>query len=187
MYSLSAQSEGPLFHIGLGGTYNADISQFAPHLRIDVPIFQDFEFSLQGNYFLGANSTPIDYKFHEYYIDANFNMYFYEYNTGNTYFDIYALAGYSYEHWFNSRNQDAFGNFYLVGPQSYHGFNLGVGARNYTNDYVSFFSDVRYYTNFREIALAAGIEFTFYGGGNRGPAIKQKKPKKYNYWDCPDW
>ncbi len=181
---VSAQNDWPIFHLGVGGIYNRDLGQLAPHVRLDVPIFPDVEVSLQGNYYTTKDKLN---GFQEYYTDLNINLYFYEYANEEFFLDLYIFGGYSYEYWINSRNLDGNGNAIPAGPAGFHGFNIGAGGRNYLNPYMNVFSDIRYYTNFKEVAVTLGLQFSFYPPKKRGRGPKERKIGKYNYWACPEW
>jgi hypothetical protein len=174
--------------IGAAGVYNKKIDDLGPHLRISFPIVPDVELSAQVSYFFPGN-TNLGY--HEFYADLNANLFFMKYLLGNgrqpIAVDMYLTGGYSFERWLNSWGLDDLGNYVYIGPANFSGFNIGLGLRHDTKYHLSIFSDVRYYTNFGEIAALAGIElYITKRHSMRRTNIRQMTgPKNDNILDCP--
>jgi len=172
----------PLFKIGSGMAYNKRINQLASNVRIDIPILNDVEISPQFNYY---PTSDLANGFKEYYADLDVQLYFYQYETSTLYMDVYLLGGYSFEYWINGRTQLSDNSIISTGPQAYNGFNFGSGVKNYFNKHWSLFADLRYYTNFKELSLATGLQFTVNKPhiARRGP--RNKKIRKANFSNCP--
>lgn len=175
-----------ILRIGIADVYNKKIDAFGPHFRISAPIVRDVELSTQLSYFKPADPVL---GYHEFYADLNANLFFIKYLLGNNpiEIDMYLTGGYSFERWLNSWGYDDQGNYRYIGPANFSGFNIGLGWRHDTKYHLSIFNDVRYYTNFGEIAVLLGLElYLTKKHSMRKTNIRQMTgPKNNNILDCP--